>query len=227
MKILTWNCNLNLREKFQLLSEFESSVILIQECEKLAIDYFDGFTFHWIGQNESKGLGVLTKGPSEFLHGVYRSDFIYFMPVLFEDYFILGVWAFNGRAQKFGVEMSGYFLDVLAHYEEQIRSSEKVIVAGDFNNGPQWDTPGHRNNFVDIDEALNRLGLSSSYHVSNSEQFGKETSPTYFHQRNTDKPFHIDYVYSNLESVKSVNVGEFSLWSKVSDHVPVQAEFTE
>jgi exodeoxyribonuclease III len=191
----------------------------------LASNHFEGFTFHWIGQNESKGLGVLTKGPSEFLHDVYRSDFIYFIPIQFKDCFILGVWAFNSRAQKFGVEMSGYFLDALAHYEEKIRSSSRVVIAGDFNNGPQWDTPGHRNNFVDINEALNRMGLFSSYHLSNSECFGKESSPTYFHQRNSDKPFHIDYIYSNLESVKSVNVGKFSLWSKVSDHVPVQAEF--
>jgi exonuclease III len=227
LKILTWNCNLKLREKFHLLSEFESNVILIQECEKLALNHFEGFTYHWIGQNQDKGLGVLTKGQSEFLQDSYRSDFIYFIPVQFKDCFILGAWAFNGRAQKFGVEMSGYFLDALAHYEEQIRSSDKVVIAGDFNNGPQWDTPGHRNNFMDINEALNKLGLFSSYHVSNLEQFGKETLPTYFHQRNLNKPFHIDYIYSNLKPIKTVEVGLFADWSKFSDHVPITAEFED
>jgi endonuclease/exonuclease/phosphatase family metal-dependent hydrolase len=180
-----------------------------------------------VGQNDKKGLGVLTRGSSEFPQEIYRSNFIYFIPVIYKGIFTLGAWAFNGRAQRFGAESSGYFLDALDHYGEQIRSSEKVIIAGDFNNGPQWDTPGHRNNFVGIDDALNKLGLFSAYHVSKSEDFGEESYPTYFHQRNLDKPFHIDYIYSNLKPIKSVEVGSFSDWSTFSDHVPVTAEFQD
>jgi exonuclease III len=227
LKILSWNCNLKLQEKFQRIRNFDADIILIQECEKLASNHFDGFDFHWVGQNDKKGLGVLTRGSSEFPQEIYRSDFIYFIPVIYKGIFTLGAWAFNGRAQKFGAESSGYFLDALDHYGEQIRSSEKVIIAGDFNNGPQWDTPGHRNNFVGIDDELNKLGLFSAYHVSKSEEFGKESSPTYFHQKNLDKPFHIDYIYSNLKPSKSVEVGLFSDWSKFSDHVPVIAEFQD
>jgi exonuclease III len=227
MKILTWNCNMNFSADFPALQNSEADVLFIQECEKVPRDYFEGFDFHWVGKNDNKGLGVLTRGPSKFPQDIYRSDFIYFIPVIYRDIFVLGAWAFNGRAQKFGSESSGYFLDVLSYYGEQIRASEKVIIAGDFNNGPQWDTPGHRNNFMGIDEALNKLGLFSAYHVSKSEEFGKESSSTYFHQRNPDKPFHIDYIYSNLKSIKSVEVGSFSDWSKLSDHVPVIAEFQD
>ena len=218
---------MNFRTVFSALQNSEADVLFIQECEKVPRDSFEGFDFHWVGQNDRKGLGILTRGPSKFPLDIYRSDFIYFMPVIYRDIFVLGAWAFNGRAQKFGAESSGYFLDVLDHYGEQIQSSEKVIVAGDFNNGPQWDTPGHRNNFVGIDEALNKFGLFSAYHVSKSEEFGKESSPTYFHQRNLDKPFHIDYIYSNLKPIKSVEVGLFSDWSKFSDHVPVIAEYQD
>jgi hypothetical protein len=188
---------MNFSADFLAPQNSDAEVLFIQECEKVPKDHFQGFDFHWVGQNEKKGLGVLTRGPSKFPQEIYRSDFIYFIPVIYRDVFILGVWAFNGRAQKFGAEFSGYFLDALDHYREQIRASEKVIIAGDFNNGPQWDTPGHRNNFVGIDGALNELGIFSTYHVSKSEEFGKETSPTYFHQRNPNKPFHIDYIYSN------------------------------
>jgi len=216
---------MNFKSDFSALQTSDTDVLLVQECEKTPRDYYEGFDFHWVGQNEKKGLGVLTKGPSKFPQEIYRSDFVYFIPVMFKDYFILGAWAFNGRAQKFGAESSGYFLDVLDHYSERIRSSEKVVIAGDFNNGPQWDTPGHRNNFTGIDTALNELGLYSAYHLSTSEEFGKEASPTYFHQRNPEKPFHIDYVYSNLKSIKSVEAGSFSDWSKLSDHVPLTVEF--
>ena len=225
MKVLTWNCNMNFKSDFSALQTSDIDVLVVQECEKAPRDYFEGFDFHWVGQNDNKGLGVLTKGPSKFPQEIYRSDLIYFIPIMLKDYFILGVWAFNGRAQKFGAESSGYFLDVLDHYSERIRSSERVVIAGDFNNGPQWDTPGHRNNFAGIDRALNELGLYSAYHLSKSEEFGKEASPTYFHQRNPEKPFHIDYVYSNLNSIKSVEVGSFSDWSQLSDHVPLTVEY--
>ena len=221
MKILTWNCNMNFKSDSLVLQNSDADILFIQECGKVSRDHFQGFDFHWVGQNDKKGLGILTRGPSQFPQEIYRSDFIYFIPVFYQDFFILGAWAFNGRAQKFSAESSGYFLDVLDHYGEQIRSSEKVVIAGDFNNGPQWDTPGHRNNFADIDKFLNELGLYSAYHASTSEEFGKETSPTYFHQRNVQKPFHIDYVYSSLKSIKSVEVGAFSQWSNLSDHVPV------
>jgi exonuclease III len=227
MKILTWNCNMNFKSDFSSLQSSDVDVLLIQECEKVPRDHFEGFDFHWVGHNEKKGLGVLTRGPSRFPQEIYRPDFIYFIPVVFEDLFILGAWAFNGRAQKVGAESSGYFLDVLEHYSERIQSSEKVVIAGDFNNGPQWDTPGHRNNFAGINQALTELGRHSAYHLSKLEEFGKETFSTYFHQRNPRKPFHIDYIYSNLNKINSVEVGLFPDWSNKSDHVPITVEFED
>jgi len=215
---------MNFKSDFSVFQSSDADVLFIQECEKAPGDHFDGFDFHWVGQNDKKGLGVLTRGPSEFPHEIYRSDFMYFIPVMYENVFILGAWAFNARAQKFGPETSGYFLDVLDHYSQHIRSSENVIIAGDFNNGPQWDIPGHRNNFAGINRALNELGLYSAYHVWKSEAFGEETFPTYYHQRNPEKRFHIDYIYSNFKEVKSVKVGLFSEWSYLSDHVPLTAE---
>jgi exodeoxyribonuclease-3 len=216
---------MNFNNDFSAVQKSGADILFIQECEKVPRDYFSGYDFHWVGQNEKKGLGVLTKGPSKFPQDIYRSDFIYFLPVVFQDVLILGAWAFNGRAKKFGTDASGYFLDVLVHYGEWIRSSDKVIVAGDFNNGPQWDVPGHQNNFVGINQALNSLGLYSAYHQLHSEEFGMETQATYFHKRNSNKPFHIDYIYSNLKQIKAVEVGYFSEWSNLSDHVPVTVEF--
>ena len=209
---------------FSSLKNSDADILFIQECEKVPRDYFQGFDFHWVGQNERKGLGVLTKGDSKFPQDIYSSKFVYFLPVVFRDTLVLGTWAFNGRAKKFGENASGYFLEVLKHYGDWIKSSSNVIVAGDFNNGPQWDVSGHPNNFVDINAALNRLGLKSAYHSYFSEDFGQESSHTYFHQRNPGKPFHIDYIYSNFKNVKSVRVEPFSEWSHLSDHVPLTAE---
>ena len=35
MKIVTWNCNLNLERKFDLLQSLAPDIAIIQECEKL------------------------------------------------------------------------------------------------------------------------------------------------------------------------------------------------
>jgi exonuclease III len=211
------------KSDFSALKNSDTDIFFIQECEKVPRDHFPGFDFHWVGQNEKKGLGVLTKGDSKFPQNIYSSKFIYFLPVVFQETLILGTWAFNGRAKKFGEESSGYFLEVLQHYGDWIKSSNQVVIAGDFNNGPQWDVAGHPNNFADINIALNNLGLKSAYHSYFSEEYGQETRQTHFHQRNPDKPFHIDYIYSNFKNVDSVEVGKFLEWSHLSDHVPMTA----
>jgi hypothetical protein len=95
MKVLTWNCNLVFSKDFELIRHFDSDIIVIQECEKLDLGQFEGYKSHWIGLNDSKGLAVLTKGESTF-----PSDLVYFLPVSFGDTAVLGVWAFNRRANS-------------------------------------------------------------------------------------------------------------------------------
>jgi len=213
------------KELIPKVADLEADILCIQECEELPRDVFEGFDFHWVGNNKNKGLGIFTKGSSEFLEDVYESSLIYFSPVAQGNLLVLGVWAFNGRAKKFSAASSGYFLVALDHYRGPIQSFEKVIVLGDFNNGPQWDKSGHRNNFVDINSALNDLGLVSLYHKFAGEEFGKEKMATYFHQKSQEKPFHIDYIYSNLESCEKVNLGMGSEWLPFSDHIPLTADF--
>ena len=221
MKIVTWNCNLSLSTKFDRVSGFDADIYVIQECEKLPRDFFPGFTFHWVGNNERKGLGILTKGHSDFVADAYNPELTYFLPVMFKDHLFIGVWAFNGRASKFGENAKGFFLDALDHYHDLIKKVDKVTIAGDFNNGPQWDKPGNRNNFEVINESLNELGLHSSYHQITHERFGAESLATHFHQRNLAKPFHIDYVYADRNSVINSGIEDAKKWLDVSDHVPV------
>jgi exodeoxyribonuclease III len=225
MKIITWNCNLSFVTKVDRVSEFSADIYVIQECENLPKDFFPGFTFHWVGNNERKGLGILTNGNSDFVADSYNADLTYFLPIMFRDHLVIGVWAFNGRASKFSENASGFFLDALDHYRDLIKKVDKVIIAGDFNNGPQWDKPGNRNNFEVINKSLNELGLYSSYHEITKEKFGKESLATHFHQRNLEKPFHIDYVFSGRDSVLTSGIEDAEKWLDVSDHVPVLAEF--
>jgi exodeoxyribonuclease-3 len=69
-------------------------------------------------------------------------------------------------------------------------------------------------------------GFISAYHTAFSEEPGSERLGTHFHQRNPQKYFHIDYIYSKGFRVAGVQVEEFTNWKEFSDHVPLAAELT-
>jgi len=226
MKVLTWNCNLLFSKDFELIRHFDSDIIIIQECEKLDLDQFEGYKSHWIGLNDSKGLAVLTKGESTFPSDLFRSDLVYFLPVSFGDTAVLGVWAFNRRANRKVKGGSGFPIDAINHYKDWFKSHKNIVIAGDFNNGPRWDKLGSKNNFHTFSNELSELGLQSSYHHFTGESPGQETKSTHFHRKNPKKGFHIDYIFTNFKNVNSVLVGNIEDWISVSDHVPLISMFT-
>ena len=227
MKILTWNCNQGIGNDFSAIKEFDADVVIIQECEKLDKNSFEGYSSHWTGNNDRKGLAVLTKKKSEFQTEVFNESLIYFLPVSFKDTAVLGVWAFNRRARKKVEGSSGFPIDAINHYKDWLTSHKNMIVAGDFNNGPRWDRPGSKNNFHTFNSQFNELGLYSAYHYLSGELPGQESKPTYFHQRNSEKGFHIDYIFSNLLGKGKVDIGDFKDWSKLSDHMPLITELKQ
>ena len=44
------------------VADLDADIVCIQECEELPRDAFDGFEFHWVGNNKNNGTAVLTKG---------------------------------------------------------------------------------------------------------------------------------------------------------------------
>ena len=54
MKIVTWNCNLNLERKFDLLQSLTPDIAIIQECEKLE----EKFIYNFKRTNNSKLITV-------------------------------------------------------------------------------------------------------------------------------------------------------------------------
>ena len=224
MKIVSWNCNLKLCEKFDLLTEIQPDIAVVQECEKLPSDYFPGANYVWVGHNTSKGLGVLSFVGKAKIHPSYNPKFAHFMPFMSPIGNILAVWAFNHRASKaIGPEAIGEPGRAFHYYQRFLRHSEMLAVAGDFNNSIVWDKKNGRNNFSSISTSLERLGYRSSYHSYTGECLGKETSATLFHTKNEKRPFHIDYVYSPYRPLH-IDIGRPEKWLQYSDHMPLQAE---
>ena len=47
---------MNFRNDYSAVQNLGADILFIQECERLPRDSFEGFDFHWVGQNEKKGL---------------------------------------------------------------------------------------------------------------------------------------------------------------------------
>lgn len=222
MKVITWNCNLKFKEKFELIDGYDPDICFIQECEKLNSDYFPNYKYFWTGRNEKKGLGILTRNDNFFIDESHDKNLINFLPIKSEKIKLLGVWAYNHRASRFGSEVSGNTIDAIKFYKAWLGvNNKKCIVAGDFNNSVIWDKKGNNNNFKNINDHLKDLGFVSNYHHLKKEPFGKESSATLFHTKNESKRYHIDYIYSKNLKPMELEVGPYSEWISYSDHSPV------
>tara|TARA_B100000767_G_scaffold96484_1_gene92708 strand:+ start:149 stop:829 length:681 start_codon:yes stop_codon:yes gene_type:complete len=225
MKIMTWNCNLNLAKKYQYIESFDTDILIIQECEKLKEDYFSGRKFFWTGRIENKGLGVLIKNDSASIDPSVDHNLINFLPIQSDDLRILGVWAYNHRAIKFGNDVSGNTIDAIKYYRDWlVKGSSRCIFGGDLNNSIIWDKRNNDNNFQNINSSLNDLGFESAYHLLSGEKFGQESEATFYHTKKEPKKYHIDYLYTKSLDVKSLTVGKYQDWIKLSDHCPMIIE---
>ena len=225
MRIVTWNCNQNFKAKFELILKFKPNLLVVQECEYLPQDYFPNAKFFWTGRIENKGLGVLIKNGSASLDPIHNPNLINFLPIMSDDIKILGVWAYNHRAKKFGDAVSGETIQAIEFYKEWLVGNDlPCVLGGDFNNSVIWDKPNNQNNFQNINSKLEDLGFKSIYHSLSGDSFGNETETTFFHTKNESKKYHIDYLYAKSLEAKSITIGKYKDWTKLSDHSPVVVE---
>ena len=223
MRIVSWNCNVNFEKKFELLMSLSPDIAIIQECEKLSVNHFPNCQYYWFGRNDTKSMAVLVFHRSAKIDLIHNDSLIYFLPIITEEIKILGVWAYNHRAVKFGENFSGKTSDAISYYKNWLSNDEKIIISGDFNNSVIWDK-GKDNDFKNINQSLTDLGFQSSYHQYFNEEFGKETQGTLFHTKNKDKPYHIDYCYYKNFQLEKVQLGNFDDWIKYSDHLPLRID---
>jgi len=236
MKILTWNCNGGFRNKVEAISSAPADLYIIQECEdpttvkKSTVEYQQISQNHiWIGDNKNKGLGVFS-GDSHLLNRLDwnldfdQSQLKWFLPFSVDHRLnLVAVWAHRGCTGEF--RYIGQFYKLLCNNPNKIAGN---IFIGDFNSNKIWDYKRSEGDHSTCVRMLEEQGIYSVYHRLREESQGKETVPTFLLQRNKEKSYHIDYIFSsmsNIEKTKHFEVCNFDHWLQYSDHVPMLWEF--
>lgn len=99
---------------------------------------------------------------------------------------------------------------------------------GDFNSNSIWDKPKRIWNHSDVVKELENLNIHSLYHCFNNMKQGNEIDPTFFLQKNLNKPYHIDYIFGSpyfKNNLEKIEIGKIENWIPISDHLPMICEF--
>jgi hypothetical protein len=230
-RLVIWNCAQGLQKKYTLLQDLKPDIAIVPECAdqatllKKAPDFAFG-NMLWTGLNKNKGLGVFSFGETKIESVAIKDNQGYlFLPVKVIGTInlnLLAVWAFNHR-NPLPESSSVTTAHVITKYQNFLGASTS-IVAGDFNHNPIWDDQIPRHKFRDTLKVLRELEMTSAYHDSTKEEFGKETAATFYWQRKLHQPYHIDYAFlsKNFQtSNQEFKIGSPDKYLSQSDHMPI------
>lgn len=228
---VTWNCADHFERKAEKLLALRPDIIVVSEVRKEhVVSMGEDYASLWFGEEGQRGILFAAKNPLivRSRHQAADSHCV-LVDVEFpsETLNLVGVWSV--RKQKSYVQT---VCDGLAEILPRLNPENQTIVAGDFNASSVFDNGGSASeSFSKVDDVLTSVGLQSLWHTHASEKFGEETQPTYFHQWNRDRPFHIDYVYVSdgmRARLEGLEIGTFDKWRPDgSDHMPIICSFLQ
>lgn len=227
MKIISWNCNGAFRKKHPALNEFNADILVIQECEDPSrTKYSDLFLNQyphivWTGDNKSKGLCIFSK--LELENNDWKSDQVklFISCKVANQFNLIGTWCHKADSPTFGY-IGQLWKYIVLNYNKL--DEKETIICGDLNSNKKWDVWDRWWNHSDVVRILDDFGINSLYHLHNREEQGKESQSTFFHQKNIDKAYHIDYMFASKkyrDALESIEVLDFEYWKQYSDHVPL------
>ena len=233
MKIVTWNCNGALRNKFEYIAKLDADIYIVQECEDPDRTRHKGYqewssNYIWKGPNKNKGIGIFCRDGIQIQYLSWPSGSLeLFLPIRINDEFnLVGVWTKQAKSPNF--RYIGQFWKFLQDHWRSM-AKEPVIIAGDFNSNTRWDEWDRWWNHSDVVNQLASLNIHSLYHSWHNEEQGEESIPTLHLQRKKEKPYHIDYIFASKrihDSAQDFQIGLHDDWIQLSDHMPISVNLT-
>jgi endonuclease/exonuclease/phosphatase family metal-dependent hydrolase len=223
LRLVAWNCHHgSVSSRFAELESFVPAIVFLQECSPIdAHDSIRSCVGQRVNGRKAIALGSLTTdyNLTRLRARPHRGQAVVAATVAGPVSFTaLGIWSRGPR----------YVDDVmrtLKAYDRVLRAGPTVVM-GDLNSGSdltreQSPSKGHAR----IVTALADLGLVSAYHTFHQVQHGCERHPTYRHQHNPAKPWHIDFCFVPANwNLLDVEVLDGKEWRARSDHLPLKVD---
>lgn len=231
IRLVTWNCNMALSQKFERLLALEPDIAVVQECADPARDAARGRPlpcagFEWVGSNPNKGLGIFTFGDLRVQrHASYTDEFALYLPVQVSGPVrlnVLGVWVAN----KFAAHATNEPAPAIAYYQPFLTAAP-AVVAGDFNRLPQRMSYRRRDGEPSVVEWLGRAGLWDADDMATALWGARPLHRTLYHQRHPRQGFVVDYIFvPRPDDGRLPRLAHFEVcgphdWITWSDHVPL------
>ncbi len=231
MKIITWNCNMAFRKKYEHVVSMKPDLLVIQECEneqklESALEKFDYNEIIWCGKNPNKGIAVISFNEYRIeINEKYNDEYEYIIPInvqLDESCIqLFAVWAMPHKTNK-NWGYVGQLWRAVHEYESLF--TEWTIMIGDFNSNTMWDKQRKVGNHTDLVQFLSQRNISSVYHQQLGIDHGGEKDPTLYLLKNKNKPYHMDYCFVSdgmINTDTRIHIGKIVKWLPLSDHMPV------
>ena len=235
MKIITWNCNMAFRNKAAFILAYKPDILVVPECEhpdklKFNDDTPKPTAMLWFGSNSNKGLGIFSYSHFKFkLRRTHNESLKMIIPIAVTggeyDFTLYAIWA-NNPADPDGQYVEQVW-KAIHHYDKHLKNKQTILI-GDFNSNTIWDRKYRAGNHSNVVKRLEEKGIVSCYHLHHKQTQGKEEHPTFYLYKHKDKPYHLDYCFVSKDmaaKIESVEIGEYDVWKKYSDHVPVMVTF--
>lgn len=219
------------RRKWEYLLPYELDIMIIQECEheskykpkEIIPDYNQ---FLWIGDNNNKGVGIISFNDYQIkISDKYTDKFKYIIPinVIKPDgakFTLFALWAMphKVKAQSY----VGQVWSALNYYKSML--SGDTILIGDFNSNQIWDSERKGGNHSTCVDLLAAHNIESLYHRQTGEAHGAELTPTIYLLKQMNKPYHLDYCFASQSLISdwtTIDVGDPKTWLERSDHMPL------
>ncbi len=231
MKVITWNCNMAFRKKYERIIELKPDLLVLQECEgkeklEKALEHTGYNQIIWYGENPHKGIAAITFNKLSIkLVENHNPEYQYVLPLTLrqarKQYNLFVIWAMPHKTER-KKDYVGQIHGAIHYYESLL--DEPSILIGDFNSNAIWDKKRKNNNHSDVVRFLEAKKIRSIYHLKNNINHGLEPEPTLYLLKNKAKPYHMDYCFASqvlIKKVTTMTIGQHKDWIKLSDHMPL------
>jgi len=219
------------RNKYKRIMKLEPDILVVQECENLiklndTLKKYNVKEQIWFGNNSNKGIGIFSFGNLKIeLKDLFNKDFEYVLPIKVQtessNFDLYAIWAMPNKFDYSKRYIAQIWRAI--NYYNQFKTTPSIFI-GDFNSNAIWDKDYKIGNHSNVVAKLNYANIQSIYHYKRSIKHGKEEHPTFFLQKNKNKPYHVDYCFLNknmIFSKTSVEIGKYENWIDLSDHMPI------